>query len=92
MRAFEEAGVSIPGDIGIVGFDDIPLASFTHPPLTTVAQDHAQAGAALVEALIANIRGGSRGSTCCRPGWSFVSRRADKPRPSGARYSYAIGL
>jgi len=57
MRAFEEAGLSIPGDIGLVGFDDIPLAGFTHPPLTTVAQDATRAGASLVEALIAQIKG-----------------------------------
>ena len=57
MRAFEEAGLSIPADIGLVGFDDIPLAAFTHPPLTTVAQDATRAGALLVEALIAQIKG-----------------------------------
>jgi DNA-binding LacI/PurR family transcriptional regulator len=57
MRAFEEAGLAIPGDIGLVGFDDIPLAGFTHPPLTTVAQDATRAGASLVEALIAQIKG-----------------------------------
>lgn len=55
MRAFEEAGLAIPGDVALIGFDDIPLAAFTHPPLTTVAQDHASAGAALVEAVIARI-------------------------------------
>lgn len=57
MRAFEEAGLHVPGDIGIVGFDDIPLAAFTHPPLTTVTQDATRAGAMLVEALVAQLRG-----------------------------------
>lgn len=57
MRAFEEAGLAIPGDIGLVGFDDIPVAAFTHPPLTTITQDATRAGAALVEGLIAQIRG-----------------------------------
>lgn len=57
MRAFEEAGLSIPGDIGLVGFDDIPVAAFTHPPLTTITQDATRAGAALVEGLIAQIKG-----------------------------------
>lgn len=57
MRAFEEAGLAIPGDLALVGFDDIPLAAFTHPPLTTIAQDATRAGAALVEALIAQIKG-----------------------------------
>lgn len=36
IRAIHEAGMKIPEDIGIIGFDDIPTASFTVPPLTTI--------------------------------------------------------
>jgi len=36
MRAVRRAGLSVPRDISIVGFDDIRLAEFTEPPLTTV--------------------------------------------------------
>jgi DNA-binding LacI/PurR family transcriptional regulator len=36
MRAVHRAGLSVPQDISIVGFDDIHLAEFTEPPLTTV--------------------------------------------------------
>src|ERR1022692_1599322 len=36
MRAVRRTGLSVPGDISIVGFDDIRLAEFTEPPLTTV--------------------------------------------------------
>jgi len=36
MRAVRRAGLSVPDDISIVGFDDIQLADFTEPPLTTV--------------------------------------------------------
>ena len=57
MRAFAEAGRDIPGDLAIVGFDDIPHAALAHPPLTTIAQDAAEAGQMLVEALIAKING-----------------------------------
>lgn len=55
MRALEEAGRHVPGDVRLVGFDDIPSASLTLPPLTTVAQDYARAGAALVDTLIRQI-------------------------------------
>ena len=55
MRAFDEAGLSIPRDVALIGFDDIPVAALTHPPLTTIAQDYAAAGAMLVETLIAKI-------------------------------------
>jgi DNA-binding LacI/PurR family transcriptional regulator len=55
MRALAEAGRSIPGDVAVVGFDDIPAASLTSPPLTTIMQDLRGAGELLVEALLARI-------------------------------------
>ncbi|KQT34750.1 LacI family transcriptional regulator [Sphingomonas sp. Leaf412] len=57
MRALGEAGLGIPGDVSVVGFDDIPAASSTRPPLTTVSQDYSRAGAALVDALVRRIAG-----------------------------------
>jgi DNA-binding LacI/PurR family transcriptional regulator len=36
LHAAHSLGLAIPADVSIVGFDDIPLASFTAPPLTTV--------------------------------------------------------
>lgn len=39
LRALAEAGRTVPGDVSIVGFDDIPSAAFLTPPLTTVSQD-----------------------------------------------------
>mgnify|MGYP006213926271 CR=1 FL=1 len=45
------------GSVAIVGFDDIPAASFTSPPLTTVSQDVKAAGEALVDTLLRKIRG-----------------------------------
>ncbi|WP_198669556.1 substrate-binding domain-containing protein, partial [Blastomonas sp. UPD001] len=50
-------GLSVPGDVALVGFDDIPAASFTNPPLTTVSQDVKAAGEALVDTLLRKIRG-----------------------------------
>ncbi|WP_232493162.1 LacI family DNA-binding transcriptional regulator [Novosphingobium kaempferiae] len=55
MRALGEAGLSIPGDVAVMGFDDLPAASMTNPPLTTVMQDLKQAGAVLVETLADQI-------------------------------------
>ena len=39
MRALREAGKSVPEDMSIIGFDDMPLASYFDPPLTTMSQD-----------------------------------------------------
>jgi DNA-binding LacI/PurR family transcriptional regulator len=55
MRALAEAGRSVPGDVAVVGFDDIPAASLTSPPLTTVQQDLLAAGELLVETLAEQI-------------------------------------
>jgi DNA-binding LacI/PurR family transcriptional regulator len=57
MRALAAAGRSVPGDVAVVGFDDIPSASLTSPPLSTVAQDTRQAGEVLVATLLARLRG-----------------------------------
>ena len=57
LRALSEAGRSVPGDVAVVGFDDIPAASMTTPPLTTVMQDIKGAGEVLVETLLAQVEG-----------------------------------
>jgi DNA-binding LacI/PurR family transcriptional regulator len=46
MRALHAAGLSIPGDVSVVGFDDTPVAEFLTPPLTTVRLDFAELGRA----------------------------------------------
>ncbi len=57
MRALADVGLTVPEDVAVVGFDDIPAASLTTPPLTTVMQDIRGAGQALVETLLAQIEG-----------------------------------
>lgn len=57
MRALAEAGRQIPEDVAVVGFDNIPAAALTSPPLTTVMQDVLGAGEALLAALIGQIEG-----------------------------------
>ncbi|PZU53572.1 MAG: LacI family transcriptional regulator, partial [Sphingobium sp.] len=55
MRALDEHGLSVPCDVALIGFDDIPAANLTRQPLTTVAQDYLRAGEVLVDALIGQI-------------------------------------
>ena len=44
MRALAEAGLSIPGDMSVVGYDNIPLSAYLQPPLTTYDQDGDEIG------------------------------------------------
>jgi len=55
MRALHDARIDVPGDVSIVGFDDLAAARLSEPPLTTISQDARQAGEALVATLIAKI-------------------------------------
>jgi DNA-binding LacI/PurR family transcriptional regulator len=57
LRTLQEAGVDVPRQVSVVGFDDIPAASLTTPPLTTVMQDTRRAGELLVETLLRQVAG-----------------------------------
>jgi DNA-binding LacI/PurR family transcriptional regulator len=55
MSAARELGLRIPGDLSVVGFDDIDLAAHVDPPLTTVHQPIRQKGADAVRLLLAEV-------------------------------------
>jgi len=57
MRSLAEAGLKVPDDVSVVGFDDLPMAGFANPALTTVAQDTRLAGERLVACVMDQIRG-----------------------------------
>jgi LacI family transcriptional regulator len=55
--AFREAGLRVPEDISVVGFDDVPLAVFSEPELTTIRQPLQRMGQIAAKTLIARIEG-----------------------------------
>ncbi|NUR29979.1 MAG: substrate-binding domain-containing protein, partial [Catenulispora sp.] len=57
MSVAREAGLEIPRDLSVTGFDDNPEAAHLHPPLTTVRQDPVAVGAVAAELLLALIDG-----------------------------------
>ncbi len=60
LRALHERGRSVPGDVSVVGFDDVPEAAYYIPPLTTVRPDFDAVASASIDLLLAQITGGQR--------------------------------
>jgi DNA-binding LacI/PurR family transcriptional regulator len=57
MYAIRDAGLSVPDDIAIVGFDNVPLSAYTTPPLTTVDQTIIQQGREAARLMLERITG-----------------------------------
>ena len=55
LRALHARGRSVPGDVSVVGFDDIPEAEFFTPPLTTVRQPFTDVGSEALAALLSAV-------------------------------------
>jgi LacI family transcriptional regulator len=57
LHALRNAGVSVPGDVALAGFDDIPIARFLDPPLTTAGIAIADMGREAIECCVSLVRG-----------------------------------
>jgi DNA-binding LacI/PurR family transcriptional regulator len=57
LRAFTEAGMRVPQDVHVAGFDDVPEAAYFNPPLTTVRQDFIEVGRRTFRMLAERIDG-----------------------------------
>jgi LacI family transcriptional regulator len=55
IRAIREAGLRVPEDVSVVGFDDIPSAAYQHPGLTTVRQPLYEMGQRAADTLVARL-------------------------------------
>ena len=73
LRALQDAGVDVPRQVAVTGFDDIPAASVTSPPLTTVMQDTRRAGELLVETLLSQITGEAVANRVISTSWWSAS-------------------
>jgi DNA-binding LacI/PurR family transcriptional regulator len=80
IRALHEAGRAVPGDVSVVGFDDMPESANFWPPLTTVRQSFVRVGEEAMSALIADIEGvgGTHARTLVPT--SLVVRQSSGPR------------
>ncbi|MDR6288325.1 MULTISPECIES: LacI family DNA-binding transcriptional regulator [Inquilinus] len=59
LHAAQDAGLSVPADLSVIGYDDIEFASQTFPPLTTIRQPAAEIGAAAATAVLRHLEEGA---------------------------------
>ena len=83
LSALAEAGLDVPGDVSVAGFDDVPDSAYFTPALTTVRQDFAALAARCVAVLERILRGGSATSVRIRP--ELVVRSSTDRAPMSAR-------
>lgn len=76
LQAISEAGLRVPDDIAVIGFDDLEFSSLTNPPLTTVRQPRYEMGRKSLEVLTAILRENHDGGVkiCYQP--EIVSRKS----------------
>ncbi|MGV9362592.1 substrate-binding domain-containing protein [Amycolatopsis sp. NPDC003731] len=81
LRALHESGRSVPGEVSVVGFDDMAEAASFWPPLTTVRQSFAELGDRVVRTLLGEFGSGARTATLERIPVSLVVRGSTGPPP-----------
>lgn len=84
LRAVRERGLTVPGDVSVVGLDDLFLASYTDPPLTTIQQPKHQMGRLAVEILLQLLSGEKPDSHVTLAG-KLIVRQTTAPPPAGRR-------
>jgi DNA-binding LacI/PurR family transcriptional regulator len=62
LRGARQAGLRVPQDVSVVGFDDIDMAQFTEPPLTTVRLQRSELASLACNALLQSINGDANGA------------------------------
>ncbi len=81
IHACHEAGLTVPGDISIVGFDDLPIGQYISPQLTTIRVPAAKMGLRAAEVLIRSIENGEDVDACELPTDLIVRGTTGPPRP-----------
>jgi len=91
MRAAADLGLSVPGDLSVVGFDDIDLARQVHPALTTVHQPVRRKGEEAVRLLLSVLDGRERVTEHRRLETRLIVRASTGPAPSRDHLAIAVG-
>jgi LacI family transcriptional regulator len=81
--ALADAGLSVPGDVSVVGFDDVPMASFVRPTLTTIAVPTYEMGQAAMRLLLEMFNGASGNEPVLMPTRLVVRGSCAPPAAGG---------
>jgi len=81
VRAMAEHGRSIPGDVSLVGFDDVPESAYFSPALTTIRQEFAEVGREALRLLLDQLRTGTGSADSVLVEPTLVSRDTVAPPP-----------
>jgi DNA-binding LacI/PurR family transcriptional regulator len=84
IRAVEQAGLRVPDDVSVVGFDDAPEAEYLSTPLTTVRQDFAEVTRLAVHRLVGTIEGRPPAERYRLVPTQLVVRESTAPPPAKA--------
>lgn len=82
LRAFREAGIDVPGQVSVAGFDDIPEAAYFYPPLTTVRQDFAEVGRRSIALLLDQLSTGQAAAVRQVAPARLIVRASTAPAPT----------
>jgi DNA-binding LacI/PurR family transcriptional regulator len=85
LRAFHERGRDVPGDVSVVGFDDVPEAAYFSPPLTTIRQDFGEVGRRSLALLVDQIESGARAAQRHVVGATLIVRDSTQKPPTKAQ-------
>lgn len=79
MQALQQSGLRIPDDIALVGHDDLPIAQWMNPPLSSIQIDYAQLGRAAVELLMRLMDNPDAALAPVRVATRFIPRQSAAP-------------
>lgn len=81
IRAFHEAGFSVPADIAVAAFDDSPSSSYATPAITTISQDKRQIAQLAMDMLVRRMGGDDSLPSMTRTGWTLQVRESTVTAP-----------
>jgi DNA-binding LacI/PurR family transcriptional regulator len=85
IRALRDAGMQVPQDVAVVGFDDIPIAAYNTPSLTTIRQPLRRMGEIAARTLLDRIRSGASSPTEVAVEPELIVRESTRPQDTSSQ-------